>query len=186
MAASPAPATSERLCRRRPSIVTIGRGRRQGCAAPPILTRPAFRCAPLQPRQNRHLRLRLELVALDAVQFPHQALENDRADITRGRWWHRHQVGRCPDSERVQSRRQRRPYPPHLLDRPLSKETGAQLGVVEIHDTIPNLLGRLREGVRDLRQGARRAKPDSRRKASLAQDRRAQLMRRRHIPQAVG
>lgn len=39
MAASPAPPTSERLCRRRPFIVTIGRGRRQGCAAPPILTR---------------------------------------------------------------------------------------------------------------------------------------------------
>ena len=55
VAASPAPPTSERLCRRRPFIVTIGRGRRQGCAAPPILTRPAFRCAPLQPRQNRHL-----------------------------------------------------------------------------------------------------------------------------------
>ena len=42
VAASPAPPTSERLCRRRPSIVTIGRGRRQGCAVPPILTRPAF------------------------------------------------------------------------------------------------------------------------------------------------
>ena len=55
MAGSPAPQTSERLCRRRPFIVTIGRGRRQGCAAPPISTRPAFRCAPLQPRQNRHL-----------------------------------------------------------------------------------------------------------------------------------
>ena len=54
MAASPAPPTSERLCRRRPFIVTIGRGRRQGCAAPPILPRPAFRCAH-QPRQNRYL-----------------------------------------------------------------------------------------------------------------------------------
>lgn len=36
------------------SIVTTGRGQRQGCAVPPILPQPSLRCAPLRPRQNRH------------------------------------------------------------------------------------------------------------------------------------
>jgi len=64
-------------------------------------------------RHRRRLagfRLRLKAVALDAVQLAHEALENDGPHITRGRRCHRHQIGRRANLERMQSRRERRPY----------------------------------------------------------------------------
>ena len=79
----------------------------------------------LADRERFRLRLGLEIVALDTVQFAHEAFQNDRADIARDGRRKSRQIGRCADPKGMKANGKRFCDAPDLMDRPLGEEARA-------------------------------------------------------------